>query len=119
GDYNGPLLAPGFAERIDAARFAALWREIVERLQSHPRLSFDVVDFDKMRDVVGAQKNPFMAFGVRPHPDGAHLTRLSGDWEKFYTDKRSSATRRRDRTKRKKLGEFGEVRFATAEGDEH
>jgi CelD/BcsL family acetyltransferase involved in cellulose biosynthesis len=36
---------------------------------------------------------------------------LSGDWETFYVAKRSSATRRRDRTKRKRLAESGEVRF--------
>ena len=47
---------------------------------------------------------------------GAYQTRLAADWEKFYAEKRSSATRRRDRTKRKKLGEFGEVRFVHADG---
>ena len=52
-----------------------------------------------------------MAFPSDLNPSNAYLTRLSGDWEEFYTAKRSSATRRRDRTKRKRLGEFGEVKF--------
>jgi CelD/BcsL family acetyltransferase involved in cellulose biosynthesis len=117
-DYNGPLLAPDFATRVDAARFAQLWQDITARLQSHPRLRFDLVDLDKMQDVVGSQRNPFIGLGVAPHANGAYLTHLNGDWEAFYKDKRSSATRRRDRTKRKKLGEFGEVRFVTpAAGD--
>src|SRR5581483_5215839 len=103
-DYNGPLLAPGFAERVDAAHFARLWRDVIGRLQSHPRLRFDVIDFDKMQVTIGTQPNPFMALGVSAHADGAYRTPLAADWETFY-GKRSSATRRRDRTKRKKLAE--------------
>jgi CelD/BcsL family acetyltransferase involved in cellulose biosynthesis len=110
-DYNGPLLAPDFGERVSPPDFTRLWNEALDRLQSHPRLGFDVVDLDKMQDTVGPQKNPFMALGAWPHADNAYATELSGDWEKFYFAKRSSATRRRDRTKRKKLAEFGEVRF--------
>lgn len=112
-DYNGPLLAPDFGRRIDAARFRQIWHEIKTLLRSNPRLAFDLVYFDKMQNVVGPQPNPFVALGVRPNPNGAYLTRLSGDWETFYTAKRSSSTRRRDRTKRKKLGEFGEVKFVS------
>src|SRR4029079_2178230 len=59
--------------------------------------------------------NPFMSLGVTPNPNGAYLTRLTADWESFYVNQRSSATRRRDRTKRRKLGAFGEVRFITLE----
>ena len=112
-DYNGPLLAPDFGQRIDAARFKQVWREIKARLQGNPRLAFDVVYFDKMQNVVGPQPNPFMALGAKLNPNGAYLTRLSGNWETFYNDKRSSSTRRRDRTKRKKLGDFGEVKFVS------
>jgi CelD/BcsL family acetyltransferase involved in cellulose biosynthesis len=45
------------------------------------------------------------------------LTHLAGEWEAFYTAKRSSATRRRDRTKRTKLGEFGDVKLVNPAGD--
>ena len=65
---------------------------------------------------VGAQPNPFIGLGVIPHANGAYLTKLGSDWESFYTEKRSSSTRRRDRSKRKKLSEFGEVKFVTARG---
>jgi CelD/BcsL family acetyltransferase involved in cellulose biosynthesis len=116
-DYNGPLLAPEFGARVDAARFRDVWSEILGRLQSHPDFGFDVVHFDKMQRTVGAQPNPFIELGVIPHANGAYLTKLGADWESFYADKRSSSTRRRDRTKRKKLGEFGEVKFVTAEGE--
>jgi CelD/BcsL family acetyltransferase involved in cellulose biosynthesis len=116
-DYNGPLLAPDFSKHINPARFAALWQEILRRLQAEPRFSFDVISFEKMPHMVGAQENPLRALGGTLNPSGAYLVHLSGDWETFYTAARSSATRRRDRTKRKKLSEFGEIRFVTADGE--
>lgn len=117
-DYNAPLLAPDFGQRVDEARFQDMWGEICRTLQADPRFRFDVVQFDKMQKVVGAQANPFMTLGPMPHANGAYLTALGTAWESFYNDKRSSATRRRDRTKRKKLGEFGELKFVTATGAE-
>ncbi len=111
GDYNAPLLAPEFAQRLGPAGFAPIWREIVERLQSHPELRYDFIHFEKMPAQVGAQENPFLQLGGFANPSGAYLAQLSGNWDDFYNAKRSSATRRRDRTKRKRLAEIGEVRL--------
>jgi len=110
-DYNAPLLAPGFSERVDRSRFLALWAEITSLLQAHPRLHHDTVILTKMPEKVGAQGNPMRHLGGTINPSGAYLTHLTGDWETFYTTKRSSATRRRDRTKRKKMSEMGEIRY--------
>ena len=118
-DYNGPLLAANFSACVDCACFPALWREIMAKLQVRPRLRFDFIALEKMPDIVGAQQNPMRYLGGTLNPSGAYLTHLSGDWQTFYTDKRSSTTRRRDRTKRKKLSEFGEITFVnpTSEGE--
>lgn len=110
-DYNAPLLAPDFSQKIDAARFKAVWREIASRLQGDPRTAHDIVRLGKMPEKIGGQAHPFLALGVGTNPSGAYLAHLADDWEKFYTEKRSSQTRRRDRTKRKKLAEMGEVVF--------
>jgi CelD/BcsL family acetyltransferase involved in cellulose biosynthesis/predicted ATP-grasp superfamily ATP-dependent carboligase len=113
-DYNAPLLARDFAQRVTADRFVALWRELLERLQSDPTLRFDWIDFEKMPQTVGVQSNPFVDLRVMPNANSAHITQLGDDWETFYRAKRSSATRRRDRAKRKRMSEFGEICFATA-----
>jgi CelD/BcsL family acetyltransferase involved in cellulose biosynthesis len=55
-----------------------------------------------------------LALPVRLNPSGSYATPLMESWDAFYNAKRSSATRRRDRSKRKNLGEAGEVRFVTA-----
>ena len=110
-DYNAPLLAPGISERLDYARFHSVWAEITKLIQANPRLHHDTIILTKMPEKVGAQANPMRHLGGTINPSGAYLTHLTGDWETFYTAKRSSATRRRDRTKRKKLSEIGEVRY--------
>jgi CelD/BcsL family acetyltransferase involved in cellulose biosynthesis len=106
-DYNAPLLAATFSERIGPAGFVPLW----EAITRHPQLRYDLVNLTKMPKTVGAQPNPMLQLPVTTNPSGAYLTHLSGDWETFYAAKRSSATRRRDRTKRKRLAEFGEVKL--------
>ena len=109
-DYNAPLLAPDFSSVV-GANFPALWSEIGALLQATPALRHDTITLTKMPAVIGAQKNPMLGLAVHLNPSGAYETALGTDWEAFYTGKRSSATRRRDRTKLKKLGEMGEVKF--------
>ncbi len=111
-DYNAPLLAADFARAIGPEGFAPLWRDACRLIQAAPALRHDAIVLEKMPAAVGAQPNPMLALDVRLNPSGAYETVLGADWEAFYTAKRSSATRRRDRTKLKKLGELGAVRFA-------
>jgi CelD/BcsL family acetyltransferase involved in cellulose biosynthesis len=115
GDYNAPLLAPDFSDRLAGPQFLAIWAEVCALLQRRPQHRHDLVELTKLPKFVGTQANPLAALDVRLNPSGAHLTHLRGTWEQYYESKRSSATRRRDRTKRKRLGEFGEVRFVRPE----
>jgi CelD/BcsL family acetyltransferase involved in cellulose biosynthesis len=114
-DYNAPLIAAGFSERI--VDFVPLWQAIVADLRTHPRLSCDLINLTKMPKTIGIQANPMLQLPVATNPSGAYLTHLSDNWETFYTAKRSSATRRRDRTKRKRLGEMGEVTLVNPASD--
>ncbi|MFI4960229.1 MAG: GNAT family N-acetyltransferase [Hyphomicrobiales bacterium] len=116
-DYNAPVLAANFSARVDAKRFMALWETIARCLQDNPRLRYDFINLEKMPETVCAQPNPMRYLGGTMTPSGAYLTHLTGDWETFYVAKRSSATRRRDRTKRKRLGELGEVKFVNPASD--
>jgi len=112
-DYNAPLLAPEFARLVGAGGFAALWAEIHALIQAAPALRHDTISLTKMPETIGTQANPMLGLDVQLHPSGAYETELGSDWEQFYAAKRSSATRRRDRTKLKRLGELGEVRFVS------
>jgi CelD/BcsL family acetyltransferase involved in cellulose biosynthesis len=109
-DYNAPLLAPDFAGWVSRRRFQALWDDIVLRLRSHPRLRFDYIDLAQMPETVGAQANPMLRLGVVPHSSNAYLVTLTDNWDTLYA-RRSSATRRHDRSKRQKLADLGTISF--------
>jgi CelD/BcsL family acetyltransferase involved in cellulose biosynthesis len=112
-DYNAPLLAKDFSQRVTAECFLAAWRALQTRIQREPALRYDWIELEKMPPLVGGQANPFCQLAVAANPSGAHATALGSEWKQFYADRRSSATRRRDRTKRKHLSQFGAVEFVT------
>jgi D-aspartate ligase len=113
-DYNAPLLARDFSQRVPPEQFVAAWQELLAQMQCEPLLRHDWIEFEKMPRTVGGQINPFTYLGVTHHPSGAHLTHLGDSWENFYHAKRSTATRRRDRSKRRHMSAYGDVRFTTA-----
>ena len=114
GDYNAPLLASDFSQVISKDAFPALWRRVISAIGDHAAADpFDLVMLDKMPEHIGAQENPFLSLGCNLNPSGAYATRLGPDWDSFYLEKRSSATRRRDRTKRKRLAESGDILLVT------
>jgi CelD/BcsL family acetyltransferase involved in cellulose biosynthesis len=110
-DYNAPLLARDFDQEIGGRDFVTLFAEMRRMIATRPGLAFDAVSLTKMPETVGDQPNPFLALATTLNPSGAYSTRLASTWDAFYAEKRSSATRRRDRTKRKRMADLGEVRF--------
>jgi CelD/BcsL family acetyltransferase involved in cellulose biosynthesis len=112
-DFNAPLLAPAFSQSIQPGSFKLLWKAIIQAIQSDPDLRYDLINLEKMPATVGSQRNPMLAVGVVLNPSGAYQVPVSGTWETFYSAARSSSTRRRDRTKRNRLAELGEVQLVT------
>jgi CelD/BcsL family acetyltransferase involved in cellulose biosynthesis len=45
-DYNAPLLARDFSERVTADRFLEIWRELRLRLQQDPLFRHDWIDLE-------------------------------------------------------------------------
>jgi CelD/BcsL family acetyltransferase involved in cellulose biosynthesis len=111
GDYNGSVLAPWFSDRVSADRFCLLWHDVVRLLRRDAQYRFDWVDLVKMPGSIGDQRNPFLDLGVRTHASSAYFTRLGRGWEEFYAQKRSPATRKRERRQLKGLAQYGEPRF--------
>ncbi len=109
-DYNGPLLAADFRAICEPGRFRSLWAAVLAVIDANPRLRFDLVELRKMPERIGEQPNPFLELPVTPNASGAHRSTLSETWESYY-GRRSSATRRRDRTKLNRLAAHGEVAF--------
>jgi len=115
-DYNAPLIAQHFSDRVSAARFFAAWREVTDLLPLEARSRFDLIDLQKMPECVGEQRNPFVDLKVHLHPSGAYITDLGGDWEELYAAKRSGATRKRERRQLRQLAQFGKLTFVDVAG---
>lgn len=118
-DYNAPLFAKDAASRLDAATFMSLWEQLIEQLQADPRSRHDLIRLEKMPPMAGASRNPMLALPTSLNPSGSYVTPLGQNWEEFYKAKRSSTTRRRDRSKRSHLSESGEVKLVSAESADH
>lgn len=110
-DYNAPILGSDDADFAHIYnQFPYLWAEVIMHLKSIHTCRFDFVDFSKMPMLVGSRKNPFIKLAVNQNPNRAHMTSLPASWEKMYA-RRSSSTRSRDRSKLRRLSEFGEVKY--------
>jgi CelD/BcsL family acetyltransferase involved in cellulose biosynthesis len=110
-DFNAPLLAPRFSQSVSPESVKPLWASIGKAIQSDPSLRYDLINLEKMPARIGGQPNPMLNVGVTLNPSGAYETPLSGSWDSFYESARSSATRRRDRTKRNRLAALGDIQL--------
>ncbi len=73
-DYNAPLLARDFSQRITPSGFLALWQELRGEMQADPQSRHDWIEFEKMPETVGAQINPFTCLDLTPNANSAHIT---------------------------------------------
>ena len=117
-DYNAPLLVSDFGRHVTTDRFVAAWHGLQDRLQADALTRHGVVNLEQMPEFVGAQINPFVSLDVARNASGAHWTELGADWQKFYAEKRSSTSRRRDRAKMRHMSHYGEIRFVNCTGPE-
>jgi CelD/BcsL family acetyltransferase involved in cellulose biosynthesis len=113
-DYNGPLLAKDFWRLVPPSHFTGFWDAVLKAIRETGRGEFDLVDLRKMPEKIGGQRNPCLELGVIPNASGAYMTTLEPTWDQLYA-RRSSATRRHDRTKLRRLSAHGEVRFIEPE----
>jgi CelD/BcsL family acetyltransferase involved in cellulose biosynthesis len=109
-DYNGPLLAPEFSSFVVPADFVNWWNAIEAFIRKTGGYEYDILLLDKMPTVIGRQLNPMLAIATTINADRGYRACLGSEWEGFYSAKRSSKTRRRDRTKRNGLTKIDELR---------
>ena len=114
-DYNAPLSgARFFAARCARALPRRLARTASSKCSAIRGCATIGSSWRRCRKWSAPRPIRSSSLDVTANASGAHLTQLGDDWEKFYFAKRSSATRRRDRAKRRHMSEYGEIRFVTA-----
>ena len=112
-DYNAPLLAPGFTERVAPGEFSHVWDDIVAALPSH-----DLIELMHQPAEIEGQANPFMELATELNASGAHMTMLGVDFDAYYKEKRSAKARSHLRNRRKKLEALGEIAFVQPDTEE-
>jgi CelD/BcsL family acetyltransferase involved in cellulose biosynthesis len=112
-DYNAPLLAEDFSEKMGTQSFLELWTEIQTVLSSH-----DLVEMERQPELVENQANPFMSLRVSVNPSGAHMTVMGDDYSVYFNEKRNSRTKQQYRNRRKKLRAQGETIYVHPETKE-
>ncbi len=115
-DYNGPVLSPAFAASLTDDAFRRLWATVTRHLREDPRFGFDLIDLQKMPEMMGGRRHPFHALKLRSNPSRAYVSTLGRDWEAYYAEKRSSSTRKTERKQFKRLAEQGAVAFIETTG---
>ncbi|MDR3499650.1 MAG: GNAT family N-acetyltransferase [Parvibaculum sp.] len=111
-DYKGPLVSPGFAQRVPIGSFPALWAQILRALPAH-----DFIALENQPALLGVAANPFTDLGGTPAPDRGYVFALPPTYEALAARFRPE-TRRNDRAKERKLGEKGKLEFRIAESGE-
>lgn len=107
-DYRCPILAPEGADILNSFG-QTLWPMILAQLPS-----IDYLHMTVQPASIGEQANPFLQLPHRTLPYGTHATALEGDWQSFYSAKRSSKSRNTERRKAKKLMALGQLSFKIA-----
>ncbi|MFV0279323.1 MAG: GNAT family N-acetyltransferase [Rhodoblastus sp.] len=107
-DYNAPLLANDF--RPTPAQFAGLWAQIRARLPAA-----DIVRIDKSPATVGEAPNPLADLPfMRRLSLGAWRLSLPGAREAYEREMLSAHARKTIKSKRRRLGTYGDLRLRWA-----
>lgn len=114
-DYNAPLLAANFSNVVPATQRIEWWQAVHDLLSETAGYEHDVVFLNKMPTTVGRQENPLLALNTIPNPSSGHISTLGNNWDAFYATKQRGDRRRRDRSRRKKFEEKGELRLEIPE----
>jgi CelD/BcsL family acetyltransferase involved in cellulose biosynthesis len=102
-DYNAPLIAPGFAEQVGTGEFAALWRQIIDRLPP-----FDLFWFRRMPQTIEGEPNAMLNLAGAIHTRDAYAARIPETVEAFRSA-RSPKLFSDGRRQRRRLAEKGET----------
>jgi len=108
-DYKAPMLAPDFAERVTSDQFTAMWERIQRDLPPH-----DFIALENQPSHIGTIVNPFATLAGDASPDAGYVIELPATYDEF-TQQFHAATRRADRSKKRKLDQAGKLEFHIAE----
>lgn len=108
-DYNCPLIAQDYWARAKGLSTVDIWRQVLVLINAQAGFQHDYIRLEKMPDQICGQANPMIALGTKLGASHAYRTQMEGNFDEFYTSKRSSKSKSKDRYSRRKLAELGNL----------
>lgn len=103
-NYNMPLIARDLYGSLTPADVEEIWHEVRARL-GNPAATL----LRRQPMLVDGRPNPFAGWACVPEPTGSYSVTLGADWESFYQQLHTKATRRTLKKKRKRLEQDGDL----------
>ncbi len=116
-DYHGPLIHPKWNSQTPRKELGRILNVVASSIPSA-----DAFSLTKTLAEIDGVKNPLGLLPHVAHPSSGHAISLDhDDFEVFYASLRSKSTRKRDRQRRRRLDESGDVAFTipTTRADQH
>lgn len=101
-NYNSPLIARDLFDSLTPADVDTLWRDVRGRL-GNPVASL----LRRQPTLIDGKPNPFAEWARVHEPTGSYSIGLGANWESFYKQLHTKATRRTLKKKRKRLEQGG------------
>jgi CelD/BcsL family acetyltransferase involved in cellulose biosynthesis len=103
-NYNMPLIARDLYDSLTPAEVDEIWQKVRARL-GNPVASL----LHRQPTLVDGRPNPFAEWARVHEPTGSHALGLGANWDNFYNQLHTKATRRTLKKKRKRLEQDGKL----------
>ncbi len=108
-DYNAPILAHLFTDRLSENEFKEIWKNIN---QAMPRVDF--IHFQKIPELVVSKYNPLLNLNCKADFENSYYISLNGTWDEFYSQRIKKKIKNDSRRQRKRLAQLGQLNFVIA-----
>lgn len=116
-DYHGPLVHPDWNTQTTRQELGRILNVVATSI---PKI--DAISLTKTLAEIEGVENPLAVLEHDIHPSSGHAISLDHqDFDAFYAALRSKSTRKRDRQRRRRLDESGDVAFTipSTQADQH
>ena len=99
-DYNGPVIDRDFLYTLEASKIDQLWGDVLSLIPG-----IDFLFLAKQPIELGGASNPFHGYRAHDYRLQYHSARIMGDWQTYYTGRRTGKSRSRLRSKARYMNE--------------
>ena len=113
-DYNGPVIDRDFLCTLEVSKIDQIWEDVLSLIPG-----IDLLYLAKQPKELGGVSNPLHGYRAHDYRLQYHSARIGGDWQAYYTGRRTGKSRSRLRSKARYMNDkAGMVIRECFEGDD-